>query len=180
MINKKFSTPFFLSVMIFSLVLWAYNCAFSEEEKTFKHSVKPLAQERQIPETIDLPMCPSCKKGHLGPMKGKTVAPMGMVCPDCKKGVSELDVHHCDECDKDALVCVMCKEESAKLKAPKESKCPKCKQVRSRPPKGKAFAKWEMKCPDCKKKTHEWTLHHCDECDIDFLSCPICDKEKKE
>lgn len=178
--NKKMSMPVFFSAVIFSAVLWGNNYAYSEEE-TFKHSVKPLAQERQIPETIELPMCPSCKKGHLGPMKGKTAAPLGMVCPDCKKEITELDIHHCDECDKDALVCVMCKAESAKLKAEtKETKCPKCKKVKSRHIKAKAFSKWEMKCPDCKKKTQEWTIQHCDECDIDFLTCPLCEKEQKK
>jgi len=114
-------------------------------------------------------------------MKGKTHAPMGMVCPDCKKEISELGIHHCDQCEKDVLVCVMCKAKSTALKAPsKESKCPKCKKVRARPIKGRTFAEWKMKCPDCKKKTEEWLLQHCEKCDIDFLSCPLCKEEQKK
>ncbi|MDR4509113.1 MAG: hypothetical protein MRJ65_12925 [Candidatus Brocadiaceae bacterium] len=177
MIHKKMFGMFVVSV-ISAITLWAGNTACAGEE-TFKTSEKHLAKEYRMPETKDIPLCPLCKKTHLGPIKGKTHAPMGMDCPDCKTKISEMNVHHCDLCDKDVMICATCKRKAAELQVQtKEAKCPKCKKVRARHIKGRTFANWEMKCPECKKKSKEWNMHHCDECDIDFLSCPLCEKEK--
>lgn len=100
---------------------------------------------------------------------------MTMVCPDCKNEISEFAIHHCDTCGKDVMACVLCKVASAQLKAETiEAKCPKCEKVRVRPIKGRTLSRWEMKCPDCKKMIQEWLVGHCEECDADFLICPIC------
>jgi phage FluMu protein Com len=177
MLNKKFFGLIATAVMSVSVMGLVGNLGYAEEE-THKHSEKALASEHPIEEEF---ICPSCKEVRLSPEKGRTLAAMRMVCPDCKNEISELAVHHCDKCDKDVLVCTMCKKASAELKAATmEGKCPKCKEVRTRPIKGKTLAKWEMKCPDCKKKTQEWLIQHCDECGVDFLTCPICLKEQQK
>ncbi|TVL96441.1 MAG: hypothetical protein CV087_23735 [Candidatus Brocadia sp. WS118] len=146
---------------------------FTYAQEVHKHSDKAMAPEHSTAEEF---VCPSCKQVRVSPVKGKTLATMPMVCPDCKHEIGELSVHHCDSCGKDVLSCVMCQKASAELKM--EAKCPKCKEVRVRPIKGHTLAKWEMKCPDCKHKTKEWEVQHCDKCDIDFLACPLCQKEQ--
>lgn len=146
------------------------------EVPVHKHQEKALTPEHTTEEEF---VCPSCKEVRISPVKGKTLATMSMVCPNCKNEISEVAVHHCDKCGNDVLTCVLCKKASAELKASTmKAKCPKCKEVRVRPIKGKALAQWEMKCPDCKKKTKEMLIEHCDECGVDFLVCPICKKEE--
>lgn len=177
MLHNKFVGFVAFAAMSISVVIGCGNFAYAEEE-THKHSEKALAPEHS---TVEPPMCPSCKEARLSPEKGKTLAAMDMVCPDCKNAVSEFAVHHCDKCGNDALVCVLCQKASAELKAATmEAKCPKCKELRVRPVKGKTFAKNEMKCPDCKHKTQEWLTQHCDKCDADFLACPLCKKEQEK
>ncbi|GAB63239.1 MAG: hypothetical protein DWB56_03065 [Candidatus Jettenia sp.] len=63
-----------------------------------------------------------------------------------------------------------------------ESKCPKCELTRVRPIKGRAYhpIQWKMKCPECKKEPKEMLIVHCDECDENFLECPICRAEQKK
>jgi len=177
MLNKKFVGIVSFTVISVSVMMWGDNFAYAQEE-THKHSEKALAPEHPIVEEF---ICPSCKEVRVSPEKGRTLAAMPMVCPDCKNEITELAVHYCDKCGKDVLVCVLCQKATAELKAATmQGKCPKCKEVRTRPIKGKTLAKWEMKCPDCKKKTQEWFIQHCDTCDVDFLACPICKKEQEK
>lgn len=63
-----------------------------------------------------------------------------------------------------------------------EGKCPKCELTRVRPIKGRAYhpIQWKMKCPECKKEPKEMLIVHCDECDENFLECPICRAEQKK
>ena len=155
-----------------ALISCAGHSKKTTEEETHKHSEKGLTPEHK---TVEPPICPACKNVRVRPIEGKTLATMPMVCLDCKNEISEVAVHHCDKCGKDVLACVMCQKTSAELKAAiKEAECPKCKEVRVRPIKGKTLAKLEMKCPDCKHKSQEWLVQHCDTCDADFISCPIC------
>lgn len=177
MLNKKFVGIVSFAVISVSVMILGGNFVYAEEE-THKHSEKALAPEHK---TVEPPMCPTCKQVRLSPVKGKTLAAMPMVCPDCKNEIGEVAVHHCDKCGKDALACVICQSTSAELKAATmEGKCPKCKEVRVRPIKGKTLAKWEMQCPDCKKTSKEWLVEHCDKCGVDFLVCPICKKEQEK
>ncbi len=177
MLRDKFFGIVVSAVMSVSTMAWVGNLACAEEE-THKHSEKALAPEHP---TVEEFVCPSCKEVRLSPEKGKTLAAKVMVCPDCKNEIGEFSVHRCDTCGKDVLACVMCKRAAAELKAATmEGKCPKCKEVRRRPVKGKALAGWEMKCPDCKKKTKEMLIQHCDECGADLLACPICLKEQEK
>ena len=176
MLNKKF-LGIVISAIACVTILWGSNFAYAEEE-THKHREKGLSPEHR---TVEPSMCPTCKAVRLKPQKGKTLAAMSMVCPDCKNEIGEVAVHHCDKCGKDVLACVVCQSTSAELKmATMEARCPKCKEVRVRPVKGKTLAKWEMKCPDCKHKRQEWLVQHCDTCDVNFLSCPICKKEQEK
>src|SRR5574337_570778 len=157
MLNKKFLGIFASVVTSASLMMCMGAFTYAEEaaqpqaqEETHKHSEKALSPEHP---TVELPMCPTCKDVRVSPEKGRTLAAQVMVCPDCKNEIAELAVHHCDKCGKDVLACVMCQKTSAELKAATmEGKCPKCKEVRVRPIKGKMWAKWEMKWADCKHK----------------------------
>ena len=177
MLNKKCVGIAFFVVISVSVIIWEGNFAYAQEE-THKHSEKALAPKHK---TVEPPMCPTCKEVRLSPVKGKTLAAMPMVCPDCKNEIGEVAVHHCDKCEKDVLACVICQSTSAELKAATmEGKCPKCKEVRVRPIKGKTLATWEMKCQDCKQKIEEWLIQHCDTCDVDFLACPICKKKQEK
>lgn len=176
MLSKKIFGIVASAIMAVSVINWIGNLAYAEE--VHKHSEKALAPAHPTAEEF---VCPSCKEVRVSPEKGKTLAAMSMVCPDCKHEIGELAVHHCDKCGKDVLVCVMCQKASAEIKAETmEGKCPKCKEVRVRPIKGKTLAKWEMKCPDCKHKMQEWLIQHCDKCDVDYLACPICKKEQEK
>lgn len=176
MLSKRFLGTLFSTALSAAIVVWGNPCVYAEEE-THKHSEKALAPEHPTGET---PTCPTCKEVRVGPEKGRTLASSTMVCPDCKNEISELSVHRCDKCGQDILACIMCQKASAELKAATmEGKCPKCKEVRVRPIKGKTLAKWEMKCPDCKKKSQEWLTQHCDTCDVDFIACQICKNAKK-
>lgn len=177
MLGKKIFGIVASAIMAFSAITWMVNLAYAEGE-VHKHSEKALAPEHP---TVEEFVCPSCKEVRVSPEKGKTLAAMVMVCPECKNEIGEFSVHSCDKCGKDVLVCAMCKKAAAELKAATmEGKCPKCKEVRRRPVKGKALAGWEMKCPDCKKKTREMLIQHCDECGAEFLVCPICLKEQEK
>jgi hypothetical protein len=172
---KKFIGMFTTAIISIGLMIWGGNFSYAEEE-THTHSEKGLTPEHK---TIEPPICPACKNVRVRPIKGKTLATMPMVCLDCKNEISEVAVHHCDKCGKDVLACVMCQKTSAELKAAiKEAECPKCKEVRVRPIKGKTLAKWEMKCPDCKHKSQEFLIQHCNTCDADFIACPICKREE--
>lgn len=174
MLDKKIFGMVASVIMAVSVINWIGNLAYAEE--VHKHSEKAMAPTHQ---TVEEFVCPSCKEVRVSPEKGKTLAAMRMVCPDCKNEIGEFSVHHCDHCGTDVLVCPKCIAAAAELKAATmEGKCPKCKQVRRRPIKGKALAGWEMKCPDCKKKSKEMLIEHCDECGADFLACPICLKEQ--
>ena len=174
MLNKKFWGIAASVVTSVSLTLCMGNYVYADEE-THTHSEKALAPEHA---TVEPPMCPSCKDVRVSPEKGRTLAAQVMVCPDCKNEIGELAVHHCDKCGQDVLACVMCQKTSAELKAATmEGKCPKCKEVRARPVKSRTLATWEMKCPDCKEKLSAWDVQHCDKCNIDYISCPLCKKE---
>ena len=178
--RKKFWGVFFCVAASLCVMTWSGAITRADEPavEMHKHSEKALAPEHP---TVEQPMCPNCKDVRVSPEKGRTLAAQVMVCPDCKNEISELAVHHCDKCGQDVLVCVMCQKAAAELKAATmEGKCPKCKEMRVRPIKGKTLAKWEMKCPDCKKKSQEWLIQHCDKCDVDFIACPICKKQQEE
>lgn len=181
MLNKKFLGIVVSAVTSVSAIMWAGNFVFAQEapkQETHKDTEKALAPEHP---TVETPMCPMCKEVRISPEKGKTLASNVMVCSECKMEVTEFGVHHCDKCNKDVLVCSLCKQAEATLnQLTMEGKCPKCKEVRVRPVKGRTLAKTEMKCPDCKKKTQEWAVQHCDTCKTDFLTCPICAKEKEK
>lgn len=177
MFNKKSLSIAVSSIALMSIMMWMGN--FASGQETHKTSDKLTASEHEY-EHIDHPKCPMCKSERLSPEKGRTLSKMAMVCPDCKNEVSEMAVHHCDQCGKDVLICTMCKKATSDLKVETpEAKCPKCNETRSRPIKGTTYAKWEMKCPDCKKDSKEWHIQHCEKCGIDFLSCPICEKQEK-
>ena len=177
MLNKIFMGIVAFAITSISVTMCGGNFAYADEE-THKHSEKGLAPEHK---TVEPPMCPTCKDVLVRPIKGQTLAIMPMVCPDCKNDISGLAVHHCDKCGKDVIACVVCQSTSAELKAATmKERCPKCKEVRIRPIKGKTLAKWEMQCPDCKHNVQEWLVQHCDTCDVNFLACPICKKEQEK
>lgn len=175
MMNKNIFGIVASGILYAVIMAFAVNLVYAEDV-THKHSEKAMAPAHLTAEEF---VCPSCKEVRVSPEKAKTLAASAMVCPDCKNEIGEFSIHSCDKCGKDVLVCAMCKKASAELKAATmEGKCPKCKEVRRRPVKGKALAGWEMKCPDCKKKTQEMLIQHCDECGAEFLVCPICLKEQ--
>ncbi|GAB63217.1 MAG: hypothetical protein DWB56_03860 [Candidatus Jettenia sp.] len=179
MLNKKVLGIAIASVVaFFSLVTWLDNLVYSEEEPGRRTVVTEQATTDE--ETL---ICPSCKEKSLSPGKRGLLLPKTMVCPECKNEVSGDAVHHCDKCGKDVLVCPACRKASAELDATTmESKCPKCKLVRSRPIKGKAYhpVEWKMKCPDCKQKPEEMIIQHCDTCGEDFLACSICKAQQEK
>jgi DNA-directed RNA polymerase subunit RPC12/RpoP len=154
--------------MFVSLMMLVGNFAYAQKEP--KGPELPEHAEAVMP-----PECPTCKTVHASHTKGRVTAPMVMSCPDCKKETTEIGVYHCSKCEKEFLTCINC---LAASKAKAETRCPKCKKVLVRQIKGKigAHVKWEMKCPDCKEKPEEWLRQHCDECEVDFLACPLCKK----
>lgn len=175
MFNNNLSGKIFFTVITFIVMTLGVNFA-NASEGSHKMGGKATSPEHEY-EHVERPMCPSCKEVRVGPEKGRTTAKMVMECPDCKSDVSEFAVHRCEACEKDVLLCTMCKKVSAELKAEAtEAKCPKCKIERTRPIKGATYAKWKMTCPDCKKDTQEWLIQHCNTCDKDFLACPMCKK----
>lgn len=175
MSNKKFIP--IVVVTLVSIIAFGVNFAYPGEE-IYKQSERGLASGLHAKET---PICPSCKEMRLSPEKGRILATMPMVCPDCKNEISEFAVHHCEKCGKDILACVLCQKASVELKASTMiSKCLRCKRVRSRFIKDTALAKWKMKCPNCKHKLQEWFIQHCNTCDVDFLACPNCKKEQEK
>ena len=158
--NKKF-----MGIVVFvSLMMLVCNFAYAQKE--------PKGPKLPEAKALKLPTCPTCKSvPAYRPTKRRVTAPVVMSCPDCKEKIVELGVYHCDKCEKEFLACIEC------LRFKKaEAKCPKCKKVRARHIKGtiEAPVKWEMKCPDCKKSPKEWLNQYCDECDADFLACPLC------
>ena len=175
MANKKIFRIVVSGVLYASIMAVAVSLVYAEDT-THKHSEKALAPEHK---TVEPPMCPTCKDVRASPMKGHTLAAMRMVCPGCKNEIGELAVHHCDKCGKDVLACILCQAASSELKAATmTNQCHKCKLERARPIKGKTLAMWEMKCPKCKHMTQELLAQHCDECDTEFLACPICKSEQ--
>lgn len=184
-LSKKFVGVLAAVFTSAGLTLGVGNSVFAQEAapqapaETHKDSEKALAPEHA---TIETPMCPSCKEVRVSPIKGKTLSSMMMVCPECKGETTEFAVHHCDKCGKDVLVCTLCNKAAAEGYSAlmEESKCPKCKEVRTRPVKGRTLATWDMKCPDCKKKLSAWDIQHCDKCNIDYIACPLCKKEHEK
>lgn len=184
MLSKKFIEIFGLAVAFVSLMILMGSFAYAKEEG-HKHKVPHRSFEEASPSEkpiMEYPVCPHCKEVRLTPnTKRGIVSAKKMVCPHCKGDVTELAVHYCDKCGKDAMVCVLCQRASVDLEpATMESKCPKCKKVLARRIKGTIAppVKWEMKCLDCGKKSEEWLNQHCDTCDIDFMACPLCKKEQ--
>ena len=175
MVSKKLIGIIASVTACINVMMLISNFSYAAEEK-YKISEKALAPEYKIEEKF---VCPQCKEVRVSPEKGRTLAKMPMICPDCKNEIKEFAIHHCDKCGKDVLVCILCKEAAAQAETMK-AQCPECKEVRVRPIKGKTLAKWEMKCPDCKKTSQEWLVLHCDKCGKDFLACPICKKEQEE
>ncbi|OHB86692.1 MAG: hypothetical protein A3D13_08740 [Planctomycetes bacterium RIFCSPHIGHO2_02_FULL_40_12] len=174
MVYKKFIKT--VAPVIMYILMWGGNLMYAAGAE-HKHGENDLSTEHQIAE---LPMCPFCKEVRASSEKERVLAAKSMVCPDCKSEVSALEIHHCDKCGKDVLICTMCQKASASLKAETMiGKCPKCKKVLSRYVKGKVLATWKMKCRDCRMKSHEWLIQHCKTCNIDFLACPICEKEQE-
>ncbi len=145
-----------------------------------RNNLVHAVEETPKQPVVSQPLCPFCKKVHVSPVKEKTLAAKNIVCPDCKSELSALEVHHCDTCGKDVLICAMCQKASAGLKAETMiGTCPKCKKVLSRYVTGKVLTNWKTKCRDCRMKSQEWLIQHCKACDIDFLACPICEKEQE-
>ncbi len=168
MLNKNFMGRVVFAVAFVGLTMLAGN---------FVHAGEKQRKGPDLPElqAYNPPVCPTCKSKHATHTKGKVTAPVVMHCPDCKKDSTELGASHCDKCEKEFLTCIECLKASSTVKA----KCPKCKKVLARRIKGEIAApvKWEMKCPECKKKPAKWYIHHCDECESDFLACPLCKKK---
>jgi len=186
MLNKKFVGIVACMVTGISFIMMAGNFAYAKEEE-HKHKVPheriKLASPSEKP-VKEYPVCPYCKEERLTPnTKRGVVAAKKMKCPNCKGEVTKLAEHYCDKCGKEVMVCVLCQKASVELKpATMESKCPKCNKVLARHIKAivESPVKWEMKCPDCGKKSEEWLIHHCDTCDIDFIACPLCEKEQEK
>lgn len=176
MVYKKFMKTVEPVIICMHILLLGSDLMYAGEVAHKHIENDPLLEH----STTELPMCPFCKKVHVSPEKEKALAAKNIVCPNCKSEVTALEVHHCDKCGKDVFVCAMCQKASAGLKAETMiGKCPKCKKVLSRYVKGKVLATWEIKCLDCRMKSHEWLIQHCKTCDIDFLACPICEKEQE-
>ncbi|MFQ5714903.1 MAG: hypothetical protein ACE5GU_12805 [Candidatus Scalinduaceae bacterium] len=155
--NKKFLGIIAAVVAFVSLTMLVGNFAYAEKE--------PKGPELPETKALNLPTCPTCKSvPAYRPTKRRVTAPVAMICPDCKKEITEFGVYHCDKCEKEFLACIECRRFK---KAEARSMCPKCKKVLARRIKGKIGApvKWEMKCPECKKKPKEWLLQYCDKCD---------------
>lgn len=102
MLNKRLIGIVACVAITFSTMILGSNYLCAEQEETHKHLEKGLAPEHR---TVEPFACPQCKEVRMSPEKGKTLAKMPMVCPDCKNEISELAVHHCDVCGKDVLVC---------------------------------------------------------------------------
>jgi hypothetical protein len=170
MLNKKFLGIIAAVFAFVSLMMLVGNFAYAGEKQ-------PKGPELPEAKALKLPVCPTCKKVPASHTKGRVTAPLVMSCPDCKEDIVEFGVYHCDKCEKEFLACIVC--QGFKKAA---TKCPKCNKVRARRIKGKIEApvKWEMKCPVCEEKPQEWLLQYCDECDADFLACPLCKEEQEK
>ena len=171
MLNKSFIGTVAFALVFVCLMMLVGNFVYAGEKE-------PKGPELPEIQAYNPPVCPTCKSKVATRTKGKVTAPVVMHCPDCKQEITEFGVSHCDKCEKEFLTCVEC----LAVSKPAATKCPKCKKVLARRIKGKIEApvKWEMKCPDCKKTPGEWLMHHCDECGIDFLACPLCKEEQAE
>lgn len=132
-----------------------------------------FAQKALAPEPkASILVCPGCKEVRLGPKKGIALAQKVMVCEGCKTDVAEYEVHACEACGKDVLVCPMC----AKAHAEAMPICPSCKTVRLGPKKGLELAKTVMICTECKKEIKELEKYTCGKCEKEYLACPSCKK----
>ena len=132
-----------------------------------------LAEKALVPEPkAPILVCPNCKEIRLGPKKGIALAQKVHVCEDCKMDVKEYEVHACQACGKDVMVCPMC------AKAAEEATpiCPSCKTVRLGPKKGLELAKTVMICTECKKDIKELEKYTCGKCEKEYLACPSCKK----
>ena len=96
--NNKFLGIVAFAITFVSLITLVGNSAYAEK--------KPKGPE--LPEASALPVCPTCKNVPASHTKGIVTASLIMVCPECKKEVSELRVYHCDKCKKDFLACPLC------------------------------------------------------------------------
>lgn len=99
MLNNKFIGIFVFVVASVSLTMRVGNFTYADEKQ-------PKGAE--LSEALDFSTCPTCKRAPASHAKGKVVAPLVMICPECKKETSELRVYHCDECKKEFLACPMC------------------------------------------------------------------------
>lgn len=164
MLNMNFIKTFAFVIAFIGLVMLLGNCVYAQKE--------PKGSDLPAIQPYNPPVCPTCKSKVSTRPKGMIAAPVVMHCPDCKKGRTEAGIWQCDKCEKEFLTCVEC----LGLSKPVAAKCPKCKKSVARHIKGKVEApvKWEMKCLECKKSPQEWLMQHCDECDADFLACPLC------
>lgn len=54
--------------------------------------------------------------------------------------------------------------------------CPSCKEVRLGPEKGRVPAKMGMFCPECKNEISELSVHKCDKCGEEALTCVLCNR----
>ncbi|GAX59087.1 superfamily II helicase [Candidatus Scalindua japonica] len=99
MLNNRFIGIFVLTVAFVSLTMLVGNFAYAGEKQP--EGTGPS-------EALILPTCPTCKNASAGHTEGKAIAASVMVCPECKKELSELRVYHCDECKKEFLACPMC------------------------------------------------------------------------
>ncbi len=99
MLNNRFIRIFALAIAFVSLTMPVGNFAFADE-------MQP--EGRELFDAQNLPTCPTCEKVPARHTAEKVIAPLEMVCPDCKKEISELKVYHCDECKKEFLACSMC------------------------------------------------------------------------
>lgn len=130
---------------------------------------KALAPEPKAPILV----CPNCKEIRLGPKKGLALAQKIHVCEDCKTDVKEYEVHTCQTCGKDVLVCPMCAKIHAEAAEPM---CPSCKTVRLGPKKGLELAKTITVCTECKKEIKEFEKYTCEKCQKEYIACPSCKK----
>ncbi|HHT9153315.1 MAG TPA: hypothetical protein ACFYEM_07290 [Candidatus Hypogeohydataceae bacterium YC40] len=55
--------------------------------------------------------CPNCKEEVTATKKGGGVhLEKKMLCPNCNKEVQDLDIHTCNKCGSDVLLCPLCKK----------------------------------------------------------------------
>ena len=119
MLKRKFVGIVACMVTAISLIMVAGNFVYAKEEE-HKHKVPHRGIETASPSekpAMEYPACPYCKEVRLAPnTKRGIVSAKKMECPHCKGEVKELAVHHCDECGKEVMVCVLCERASAELK----------------------------------------------------------------